>query len=239
MLKKDLKKICFSMIVVMGFNFLFVSEGSYATEMTLLQKQYISHNEYCIINPFENSVIFKKEDIALNDEKINELKNIVEQQLKEKEKENTLLEKKAKEEQLLKISIEKKKAIEEQEKRELEYTDFNVFTTENTFLYSIDNVENIVKCSRNEIITVTYETNEFYKVLKDDNYFYVTKDSVSTSRYPDNKWNINLTDDEKYLLARIVYFEARGESIEGQEAVVEVIFNRIKSNEFPNTFLYN
>lgn len=50
-----------------------------------------------------------------------------------------------------------------------------------------------------------------------------------------NRWNLSLTDEEKDLVARIVWLEARGESQEGQEAVVEVIFNRIASDKFPNT----
>lgn len=50
-----------------------------------------------------------------------------------------------------------------------------------------------------------------------------------------NRWNISLTDEEKDLLARIVWLESRGEPQEGQEAVVEVIFNRMASDKFPNT----
>ena len=50
-----------------------------------------------------------------------------------------------------------------------------------------------------------------------------------------NRWNIELTEAEIDLLAKIVWVEARGESQTGQEAVVEVILNRIVSDEFPNT----
>lgn len=50
-----------------------------------------------------------------------------------------------------------------------------------------------------------------------------------------NRWNINLTEEEIELLARIVWLEAKGESSYGQEAVVEVIFNRVASDLFPNT----
>lgn len=49
-----------------------------------------------------------------------------------------------------------------------------------------------------------------------------------------NRWDITLTLEEIDLLARIVWAEARGECEEGQEAVVEVIFNRMVSNEFPD-----
>ena len=50
-----------------------------------------------------------------------------------------------------------------------------------------------------------------------------------------NRWNITLTEDEIDLLARIVMLEAGGEPVLGQEAVVEVIFNRIYHEDFPNT----
>ena len=40
---------------------------------------------------------------------------------------------------------------------------------------------------------------------------------------------------EMRCLAEAIYFEARGEAIEGQYAVGEVIINRVLSNEFPNS----
>lgn len=52
-----------------------------------------------------------------------------------------------------------------------------------------------------------------------------------------NRWGIELADAEMDLLAKIVWVEARGESEIGQEAVVEVIFNRMKSSEYPNDLL--
>lgn len=42
-----------------------------------------------------------------------------------------------------------------------------------------------------------------------------------------NKWGITLTDDEKELLSRIVWLESRGESDIGEQAVIEVVFNRM------------
>ena len=47
-----------------------------------------------------------------------------------------------------------------------------------------------------------------------------------------NRWDITLTLEEKDLLARILWNEARGEVLEGQYAVVEVVFNRMKSNKY-------
>lgn len=51
----------------------------------------------------------------------------------------------------------------------------------------------------------------------------------------ENRWNITLTDEEIELLARIVMLEAGGESDRGRDAVVEVIFNRMYDEDFPDT----
>ena len=40
---------------------------------------------------------------------------------------------------------------------------------------------------------------------------------------------------KRYLLARLIYGEARGESYVGQVAVGAVVMNRIKSASFPNS----
>lgn len=49
-------------------------------------------------------------------------------------------------------------------------------------------------------------------------------------RYP----GIELTWEEQQLLARLIWLEARGESPEGQQAVAEVVLNRLVSDKFPN-----
>ena len=46
---------------------------------------------------------------------------------------------------------------------------------------------------------------------------------------------IYLTDEDVDLLARIIWLEARGECFEGQQAVAEVVFNRMLSSDFPDT----
>lgn len=50
-------------------------------------------------------------------------------------------------------------------------------------------------------------------------------------RYPE----ITLSFAEKQLLARVIWVEARGESAEGQQAVAEVVLNRMASDNFPDT----
>lgn len=46
---------------------------------------------------------------------------------------------------------------------------------------------------------------------------------------------LNLGAEDIELIARVVWQEARGESLAGQQAVVEVILNRVMSPLFPNT----
>lgn len=53
-----------------------------------------------------------------------------------------------------------------------------------------------------------------------------------------NRWNISLTNEEIDLLAKIVWLESRGESDEGQKAVIEVIFNRMIHWEFQGTLYH-
>ena len=44
-----------------------------------------------------------------------------------------------------------------------------------------------------------------------------------------------ITDEERGLLAMVVYRESRGQERDGQKAVAEVILNRVRNPEFPNT----
>lgn len=46
---------------------------------------------------------------------------------------------------------------------------------------------------------------------------------------------ITMTEEELRDLAEIIYHEARGESFEGQQAVAEVVFNRVIADNFPDT----
>lgn len=51
----------------------------------------------------------------------------------------------------------------------------------------------------------------------------------------ENRWEITLSEDEIDLLASIIMLEAGGECDWGQDAVVEVIFNRMYDSDYPNT----
>lgn len=53
---------------------------------------------------------------------------------------------------------------------------------------------------------------------------------------PENRYaGLQLNDEDVYILACLVYHEARGECFEGQVAVVEVVLNRMLSGYFPDT----
>lgn len=54
---------------------------------------------------------------------------------------------------------------------------------------------------------------------------------LGDARYPE----IQLSVEEIRLLARVVWVEARGESAEGQQAVAEVVLNRMHDGDFPDT----
>lgn len=64
-------------------------------------------------------------------------------------------------------------------------------------------------------------------------FIYVEENPNATYRYP----GIELTWAEMELLARVVWVEARGESLEGQQAIAEVVFNRMVSEDFPNSLV--
>ncbi len=55
--------------------------------------------------------------------------------------------------------------------------------------------------------------------------------SLSSSSSSSSTYNSN----DRYLLAKIVYAEARGESYTGQVAIAAVVLNRVKDSRFPNT----
>lgn len=54
-------------------------------------------------------------------------------------------------------------------------------------------------------------------------------------RWVSNFPGIQLTPEERQLLASVIWVEARGESLEGQQAVAEVVFNRMLSPQFSDT----
>ena len=69
------------------------------------------------------------------------------------------------------------------------------------------------------------------EAMPEEPFIYIDEKEESESRYPD----VELTLEEENLLARVVWVEAQGECFEGQQAVAEVVLNRLMAEDFPNT----
>ena len=67
--------------------------------------------------------------------------------------------------------------------------------------------------------------------MPEEPFLYYEEDLRGEPRYPD----IHLTYEERQLLARVIWVEAQGECEEGQQAVAEVVLNRMASPNFGNT----
>ena len=69
------------------------------------------------------------------------------------------------------------------------------------------------------------------EAMPEEPFIYIDDKEENESRYPD----VELTLEEENLLARVVWVEAQGECFEGQQAVAEVVLNRLIAEDFPNT----
>lgn len=78
------------------------------------------------------------------------------------------------------------------------------------------------------------QSKKWVKVKYKNKTGYIYKKYLSKKKKK-NRWNIKLSKQEISDLNQIVYYESRGECDIGQQSVVEVILNRIKSKKFPNT----
>lgn len=67
--------------------------------------------------------------------------------------------------------------------------------------------------------------------MPEEPFLYYEEDESGDPRYPD----IQLTYEERQLLARVIWVEARGECAQGQQAVAEVVLNRMASPNFGDT----
>ncbi len=78
----------------------------------------------------------------------------------------------------------------------------------------------------------TFAANEIYGNTKK----YEVKNKKEDKREKSqSKEVINITNDELYLLSKLVSSEARGESYEGQVAVAAVVINRVRDPRFPDS----
>ena len=67
--------------------------------------------------------------------------------------------------------------------------------------------------------------------MPEEPFLYTEEKVVVEPRYTD----IELTDAEKTLLAKMVWVEAQGETFEGQQAIAEVVLNRVAADGFQKT----
>lgn len=91
-------------------------------------------------------------------------------------------------------------------------------------------------------VEVVDTSGEWSEVRVDDSVIgYIRSDLLSKEETPVedlNRWGIALTKDEIDLLANIVYLESHIDTMEGKEAVVEIVFNRIAfSDSFEDDLL--
>lgn len=70
--------------------------------------------------------------------------------------------------------------------------------------------------------------------MPEEPFLYVSEPPAEQSRYPD----LELTQEERDLLAKLICREAASEPFEGQQAVAEVVLNRLASGRFQST-VYN
>lgn len=67
--------------------------------------------------------------------------------------------------------------------------------------------------------------------MPEDPFIYVEEEIYVEPRYGD----LTLSDGDMELVARLVWVEAQGEPDDGQQAVAEVVLNRLYSDRFPDT----
>lgn len=67
--------------------------------------------------------------------------------------------------------------------------------------------------------------------MPEEPFIYKEEKPYVEPRYPD----IQLDWEQMNLLARMIWVEARGESPEGQQAIAEIVFNRMAADNFPDT----
>ncbi len=69
------------------------------------------------------------------------------------------------------------------------------------------------------------------EAMPEEPFIYVEEKVEVECRYPD----IELTLEEQNILASMIWVEARGESFEGQQAIAEIVLNRMMSEDFQDT----
>lgn len=111
------------------------------------------------------------------------------------------------------------------------------YTKMTTNIYQEPKKDSIIfgELSFNTKVNVIMELDEWSCIALDNGmYTYIPSECLSDAPIS-NRWGIMLTDEEINLLYRIVMLESGGEIPLGQQAVTEVILNRIVNPNFPNS----
>lgn len=93
-------------------------------------------------------------------------------------------------------------------------------------ILSNKNKETINIRQENTIHEIFAETLEIYNELKKEETIEETNEEIQLKNY---------TEEDLYWLAKIVHAETFYDTDEGQQAVANVVLNRVSSSEFPNT----
>ena len=86
-----------------------------------------------------------------------------------------------------------------------------------------------------KVVVIEKYDSKWSKIRFESKEGYVCTKYLSHKKRILNRWKISLNNKEVTLLSKIVYHEARGECNKGQQAVAEVVLNRIRSKKFSNT----
>lgn len=89
---------------------------------------------------------------------------------------------------------------------------------------------------KNVTVEVIAEHDGWSCITTQDGIAFVASKYLSEHPVPEaaNRWGVSLSDQEMDTICRIVMLESGGESDLGQQAVTEVILNRVSHPEFPN-----
>lgn len=94
-----------------------------------------------------------------------------------------------------------------------------------------------------DILTKVRQNSEFVVIGQEDSWLrgevngnvgYIRVDYLGTEPVGDGAIDIEFTEEDVFLAAKVVYLEAKGTGYDGYAAVANVIYNRVKSRKFPN-----
>ena len=138
---------------------------------------------------------------------------------------------------IMEQSVTKEKKVKEKVTKEKRFEEYNRYANCFVNIRKKPNKdsERITTVEPNTLVRVVGKKRKWSKVVVGDIHGYIKSEYLSKDEIPIsklNRWGIELTEDEIYTLALIVWKEAGNQSMTGKEAVVEVVFNRMISETF-------